>query len=501
MKQVYFIFFMLGVLFVSQIAWAQKSSIDGDVAEEALAGAALLADGDSLAAGYHFTQALKMREVPALYTLVLLALVNSNDTAAVQRMCAQKTGFALRDPHFHYWCARFFWETKDRRSALLFIENAVSMGGAKPHFLIAAAVMNHARQNALQAKKHFTALIQKDPWILHARLYPTPAMGSVLVLDDWLTSGDFGARLPHALSALAMRASDPGMAYFYLQKAWKAYGTPPEGLYELRHQVLRVLGRTQEAETALDDGLRAYPRNVYLRIQAALRQIERNNVDRARKQLEEILADVPSSPLVLSLLAYTQVETAQLAQARKNLEYAQSQGATLPMFYFARALLQQKTGTVQAVSDFATAVKLEPTNRRFAAAYLAALEITRDAARIRQEQERQKKLDIFLKEIQTFEQKLQERLEKLEQLARDAALGKAIFPAVCDVQCQVIQGQRFLLEGKPWNPSRVLTKLATRVFTTGLPLHAWRKEARVGLDGENIVILKYFGSVLPMALD
>jgi len=173
------------------------------------------------------------------------------------------------------------------------------------------------------------------------------------------------------------------------------------------------------------------------------------------------------------------------------------------MFHFSRSLLQQKSGAPQmALADFAAAIKMEPTNRQFAAAYLAALEASRDAARIRKEQERQKKLDAFLREIQEFERKLQDRLAALERLARDAAAGKAVFPASCDVQCQVLQGAKQLREGKTWNPAGVLAKLAERALKgDALPLHAWKKEARVGLDGENIVIIKHFGSVLPMALD
>ncbi len=491
--------FLLGV----PQAHAHKSAAQGDMAEEVLAGGALLADGDSQAAGYHFTQALKVQEAPGIYTLVLLALLQGRDVPAARRMCAMKTGLALRDPHFHYWCARFAWDAGDPSGAITAIENALSLGGGKPHVLMAASIMHFARGDKAKAARYFTTLVKKDPWILRTRLYPLPAVGGILAIEDLLASGDFGARLPHALGALAMRASDPGLSDEYLQQAWKAYATPPESLHQLRHQVLRALGRTAQADTALDEGLRAYPRSVYLRTQAALRLLDAGSMERARTRLEEILVDVPSDPLVLSLLAYAQLETAQIAKARRTLDYAKSQDAQIPMFHFARAMLAQKSGApAEALADFARAVQMEPTSRRFSAAYLAALAASRDAAKIRQEEERQKALEAFLRETQEFEKKLQERVGALERLARDVAAGKAVFPTPCDVQCQVLQGAKSLRDGKAWNPAPVLAKLSSRPPWAGdLPPHAWKKEARAGMNGEKIVLIKYFGSVLPMALD
>ncbi len=471
--------------------------------DDVMSGAALLVAGNPGAGGHYFTEALKQQQRPQLYSLILLALIQDSSLVAAQKLCTQNVQMAQRDPNFHYWCGRLAWHRKDRTSAVKSLENALSLGGDAPHLLMTAALMQAQTGNAARAALYFSRLVRRDPWILYTKLYPTPIAGMIFALEDLFARSDLGASFPHALAALALRANLPDLAKQYLEAAWKGYGTPPEELHQLRHQVYRALGRPALVELAFSEGLKAYPRSVHFRFQSALRLVEQGKPERARNLLLEITVDEPKSVLVLSLLGLTQLETGQVEAARKSLAYARAQSETLALLDYAEGLFLQKTGApLKARELLARAVRQEPTNPQFGAAYLAALAAARDVKAQEEEQKRQKAIAAFFKETQEQEKKYQERLAALETLTAGVKGGKpVVFPAACDVQCQTLKGYVELMAGRPWNPAPVLSKLGSReLWFPELPLHAWKKEVQTGA-GDKLVIFKYFQSVLPLRLD
>ena len=489
----------LGVGDVFAATSAQEKTFVDDV----MSGAALMVAGNPGAGGHYFTEALKQQQRPQLYSLILLALIQSDELAAASKLCSQNVEGALRDPHFQYWCGRLQWHQKNRAAAVKSLENALSLGGDSPHLLMTAALMQVQTGNAARAALYFTRLVRRDPWILHTRLYPSPIAGMLFAMEDLFARSDLGASLPHALAALALRANLPDHARTYLEAAWKASGTPSEELHRLRHQVYRAWGRPALVEQAFSEGLKAYPKSVHFRFQSALRLVEQGKPDRARNLLQEITVDEPKSVLVLSLLGLTQVETGQLEAARKSLAYARAQGEELALLHYAEGLYLQKTGApLKARELLSRAVRMEPTNPQFGAAYLASLAAARDVKAQEEEQKRQKALAAFFKETQDFEKKYQERLDALEKLAAGVKGGKAVvFPGACDLQCQTLKGYVELTAGRPWSPAAVLAKLGAKtLWFPELPLHAWKKDVQT-VGGDKLVIIKYFQSVLPGQLD
>ncbi len=471
--------------------------------DDVMAGAALVVAGNAGAGGHYFTEALKRQARPQVYTLILLALIEDGEAAAATRMCDQKVAVALRDAGFHYWCGRLAWQNKARAAAVKYLEDALSLGGDAPHLLMTAALMQAQTGNAARAALYFTRLVRRDPWILHTRLYPSPVVGLIFALEELFARTDAGAQVPHALAALALRANLPDLSRQYLEAAWKAYGTVPEELHQLRHQLYRAWGRPELLEKAFTEGLRAYPKSVHFRFHSALRLVEQGKPERARNLLQEVLVEDPRSPLVLSLLALTQVETGQIEAARKSLAYARAQEQELALLDYAEGLFLQKTGAAdKARAALARAVKQEPTNRQFGAAYLAALAAARDPKAQAAEQQRQKALEALFQETQAFERKYRERVDALETLAAAVKAGKPVtWPAACDLQCQVLRGHVELRAGRAWNPAAVLAKLGAKaLWFPALPPHAWRREVAQGA-GDKLVIIKFFPSVLPTQLD
>ncbi len=484
---------------------AQGRPVSGEKAfsDDVMAGAALVIAGNAGAGGHHFTEALKLQPRPQVYSLILLALIEDQETTAATRMCGQKIEAALRDAHFHYWCGRLAWQAKDRTGAVKSLENALSLGGDAPHLLMTAALMQAQTGNAARAALYFTRLVRRDPWILRTRLFPGPAAGVLFAIEDLFARDKLGAALPHALAALALRGNLPDLSRQYLEAAWKAHGTVPEELHQLRHQLFRAWGRSELLEKAFGEGLSAHPKSVHFRFHSALRLVEEGKPERARNLLQEVLADDPRSTLVLSLLALTQVETGQLEAARKSIAYARARDETLALLDYAEGLYLQRTGAPEkARAALARATKLEPTNRQFGAAYLAALTAARDTKALEAERLRQKAIDGLITRTQAFEREYQKRIDALEGLAAAVAQGRApTWPATCDVQCQVLRGHVELVAGRPWNPAPVLAKLAAKdLWFPALPPHAWRQEADVG-GGEKLVVIKYFPSLLPTRLD
>ncbi|PKN47502.1 MAG: hypothetical protein CVU59_02610 [Deltaproteobacteria bacterium HGW-Deltaproteobacteria-17] len=478
---------------------AEEKAFNDDV----MAGAALMVAGNPGAAGHYFTEALKNQQRPQLYSLILLALIESGELPAAIKLCSQNVELARRDANFHYWCGRLSWLGKDRTAAVKSLENALSLGGDSPHLLMTAALMQAQTGNAARAALYFTRLIRRDPWVLHTRLYPSPIAGLLFALEDLFARSGLGASFPHALSALALRANMPDLSRQYLEAAWKGYGTPPEELHQLRHQLYRAWGRPALLELAFSEGIKAYPKSVHFRFHSALRLIEQGKPERARNLLLEVTVDEPKSALVLSLLGLTQLETGQVEAARKTLAYARAQNEELALLDYAEGLFLQKTGAPQKAREaLQRAVKREPTNTQFGAAYLAALAAARDTKAQEAEQKRQKAIAAYFTESQDFEKKYQARLEALEKLAAGVKSGKpVVFPATCDLQCLVLKGYVELAAGRPWNPAAVLARLGAKdLWFPALPLHAWKKEIPT-LAGEKLVVIKYFQSVLPSQLD
>ncbi len=482
---------------------ARKKEQENRIIDNVMAGVTLAFSGNPGAGGHHFTEALKVLERPQLYSLILLAMVEAKETVAAVKLCGQNVRIALSDPNFHYWCGRLYWEAGNRSAAVTAMENALSLGGDRPHFLMTAALMQAGTRNAARAELYFHRLIRRDPWILHTKLYPDSLMGMLFVLEDLFTQMEMSARFRHGLAALAFRGNYLDLSLEFMEAAWKGYGTVPEELHQLRHQLFRAWGRSAMAEKAYSEGIKAHPRSVHFRFHRALALMEENRPERARRVLVEMVKDDPRSVLIHSLLALSWLQTGQLESARKSLEYARAQNEELPLLTYADGLYHQRSGQPdRALVLLERAVRMEPTNLQYGAAYLAALTASDRKAAVKAEENRQKVVRKLLQDIQEHETRYQKRLESLTLLYKEVREGRPVkFPTPCDVQCQVLRGHVELAANRPWKAAPVLARLSPKkLWFPELPVHAWRREVTVK-PGDKLVVVKFFQSVQPTLLD
>ncbi|MBN2723768.1 MAG: tetratricopeptide repeat protein [Deltaproteobacteria bacterium] len=350
------------------------SETEQEMMKFAMLGARESSMGNYKAGAEFFAKAFKELKKQQLYSLMLISVRLMGKRHLAASLCSRSPAPALKEHSYHYWCARTYWETGDKKGALKFIDNAISLGGNLPHYLATGALMNQSTDRK-KAIRYLKALVQKDPWLLHTWLVPNDIAGIILIMEDLYSTYKYKGELYHNLSVMAWKAKLPDMADYYADKAKSQYKTPAPELLELKYRILSLLADSTTLRTFLKKAIRQHPEGTGLNFIMAEIAMEKKNYSVALKFLKKLLKKEPDSGLILSKLARCYLETGNSVKADKYFRYALKQNYEAPHFKFSYGLFFQRQGNFKKALELIKAARdSDITNEYYQSAYIAILQ-------------------------------------------------------------------------------------------------------------------------------
>ncbi|MGM0595920.1 MAG: tetratricopeptide repeat protein [Myxococcota bacterium] len=483
MKRYFFIIIFLSVPFINLSAGkAHQVEAVRDMRVSVLQGVKQIFSGNLKEGGNYFVKALKIHKSPEIHTLFLLTSRLMNKEKSALQLCSNSPELSKGEHTFHYWCARVYWENGYKTKGYKSLQTAINLAGNLPTYLSTGTFMAFKLGKNVQARKMFTQLVSKDPWLLYSWLFPTNRVGILFTIEKLFANYNFKGRLYFNLAVLAWKSKYPDLTDYFVDKAAKQFNTPKDYIYELKFRTIRTLGDKKLTKKFLSQALQLFPENIHLNVVKASLLEEKKDYNGAIRILKKMMNLSPNSALILTNLGYLYLEKGKFKKAKSLLDYARVQEDPPPRLYYSLGLLKQRKGKLDdALNYFKKAFSMKPSSERYLSSLVSIMQLGKDKSRVKKFRKILSKTRKYNQNKKSIIEKRSKRINSLLEIKNRIILGKkSKKPAKCGLQCRILQRYKKFKTGKKVNFNRYLAKFASpKLLSSELPLNVWSKTYKI----------------------
>lgn len=325
----------------------------------------LVAEGKHAEAVAALGQANKALPSPELDAMVGLASLAGGRPKLCLSLLRAAVKRGSTEPLVFYWAGRAALAAGKRAEALRGFNRAIAVGGDRPAFRMAQAILLKETGKGALARGALARVCAATPNLLDPSLYPTPVEGTIDLLGVLLRKFPHKDQLARTRAHMLWRA---GRAYRARQElAALARRNPRDA------SVLALLARAQAALGMRDEAMASAVKAAALAPESGAVLSARGELLLQAGEAARAVADLkiaadqsPRDAGLLLRLALACQEAEDTKCARRFFGHALGRDRTLAPAHFGLALLDQEAGKVEeARRSFARALVLAPANARY----------------------------------------------------------------------------------------------------------------------------------------